>query len=55
MTGPETLVTVEFLPDGSGTRLVLTHENFATEDACKKHEDGWNRMTEALEEHCTRS
>ena len=38
---PETLVTVEFKKSGEQTELVLTHENFATEQAAKDHHEGW--------------
>jgi len=42
-TTPErqSLVTVEFVPDGAATALTLTHEQFADEDARDRHRDGW--------------
>jgi uncharacterized protein YndB with AHSA1/START domain len=44
----ETLVTLEFAPDGSGTALTLTHERFADEKACENHEKGWTAILEKL-------
>lgn len=38
---PETRVTVEFRPTKIGMELVLTHEQFMTEEARDKHEEGW--------------
>ncbi len=38
---PETLVTVEFKKSGEHTELVFTHENFATEELAKDHQEGW--------------
>ena len=35
------LVTVDFKPDGSGTLLPLTHEQFFDEDARNRHSQGW--------------
>jgi uncharacterized protein YndB with AHSA1/START domain len=37
----ETLVTLDFLPAGTGTELVLTHENFASEASRDDHNIGW--------------
>lgn len=44
----ETLVTIEFLPRGKGTELVLTHEGFATEEDRTSHESGWSAILEKL-------
>ena len=38
---PATLVTVEFLPKGDGTELVLTHERFPAADVRDLHNQGW--------------
>lgn len=46
---PETLVTVEFLDSGSGTRLVLTHERFATQSSRQEHEKGWTACLDNLQ------
>ncbi len=45
----ETLVTVEFLESGSGTRLILTHERFATETSRQEHEKGWTDCLDRLQ------
>ena len=38
----ESLVTVVLKPDGDGTLLTLTHEQFIDEDARDRHQGGWN-------------
>lgn len=51
----EMLVTVEFAPDGAGTRLVLTHERCVTAESRTAHEQGWNgalaRLTTRMATH----
>jgi len=37
----ESLVTVEFLPAGKGTELVLTHQRFFDTEARDRHQHGW--------------
>ena len=37
----ESLVTVLLKPDGDGTLLTLTHEQFFDEDARNRHQQGW--------------
>ena len=44
----ETLVTLEFLPKGTGTELVLTHEGFTVETTKGSHEQGWTAILEKL-------
>ena len=44
----ETVVTLEFLPKGTGTELVLTHEGFANEETRASHEHGWTGIMEKL-------
>lgn len=47
-TGPEeTLVTVEFHPDGQATEVVITHERLP-ETARKGHAGGWTEILESL-------
>src|SRR5208282_6802664 len=38
----ESLVTVLLTPDGDGTLLTLTHEQFADEATRDSHQGGWN-------------
>ena len=47
--GMETLVTVELTADGDDTELVLTHESFASEEACSRHRSGWTGAFGRLE------
>jgi len=47
----ESLVTIELEPTPSGTRLVLTHENFASEESRAAHEQGWNDCLDRLPTH----
>lgn len=44
-----TLVTVEFHDEGSHTRVVLTHERFATDAARDLHAGGWAGCLDNLE------
>ena len=37
----DTLVTVEFKKSNEHTKFVFTHENFATEELAKDHQEGW--------------
>ncbi len=46
----ETLVTVELLPQGGSTELVLTHERFPRPPMLDVHRLGWNAVTERLAE-----
>src|SRR3984893_6381836 len=45
----ESLVTVELKPDGDGTLLTLTHEQFFDEDARDRHQGGWNGAMDKME------
>jgi uncharacterized protein YndB with AHSA1/START domain len=48
----ETLVTVELTTTDAGTRLLLTHERFADDDAgreaAKNHAQGWDDCLDRL-------
>ncbi|MDX1436336.1 MAG: SRPBCC domain-containing protein [Anaerolineales bacterium] len=46
----QTLVTIDFLPSGGNTEVVLTHENFKTDEARESHGEGWRGCLAALEE-----
>ncbi len=45
----ESLVTMEFKPDGDGTLLTLTHEQFFDEEARDRHQHGWSGSLDKLE------
>jgi uncharacterized protein YndB with AHSA1/START domain len=45
----ESLVTLLLKPDGDGTLLTLTHEQFSDEDTRNGHEQGWNSSLDKLE------
>lgn len=45
---PESTVTLEFQPEGAGTRLTLTHVKFASEEMRDNHSGGWTAILEAL-------
>jgi uncharacterized protein YndB with AHSA1/START domain len=40
----ETFVTIECIPHGTGTELVLTHEGFLNEERRASHEHGWTAI-----------
>jgi len=43
-----TLVTVEFLPRGDESELVLTHERFAKADVAQRYQSGWGTIAQKL-------
>ncbi len=45
----ESLVTIEIRPDGDGTSLTLTHEQFFDEAARDRHAYGWTGSLDKLE------
>jgi uncharacterized protein YndB with AHSA1/START domain len=45
----QSLVTVEFKPDGDGTLLILTHEQFFDDDARDRHNVGWSAVLDKLD------
>jgi uncharacterized protein YndB with AHSA1/START domain len=45
----ESLVTVLLKPDGAGTLLTVTHEQFFDEDARDRHQGGWNGALDKME------
>ena len=48
-----TLVTVEFLAQGSESELVLTHERFSKADVAQRYESGWGTIAEKLAAYLT--
>jgi uncharacterized protein YndB with AHSA1/START domain len=44
----QSLVTIEFLPQGTATALTLTHEQFADEDVRDRHRHGWTGSLDKL-------
>ncbi len=44
----DTLVTVEFKKSNEHTKLVFTHEKFATEESAKDHQEGWGSALSKL-------
>ena len=50
----DTLVTVEFKKSGEHTQLVFTHENFATEELAKDHQEGWEGALSKLSKIITK-
>ncbi len=47
----ESLVTVALKPDGEGTLLTLTHEQFFDETARDHHQHGWQGSLDKLEKY----
>lgn len=47
----QTLVTVDFLPRGDRTEVVLTHKNFQSEEDRDSHVDGWQGCFAGLGEY----
>lgn len=45
----ESLVTVDIKPDGDGSLLTLTHEQFFDADARDRHQGGWTSALDKME------
>lgn len=44
----DSTVTLDFAPEGKGTKLTLTHIRFESEESRANHEGGWTRILDAL-------
>jgi uncharacterized protein YndB with AHSA1/START domain len=52
--GPaDTLVTVDFTPEGEATKVTITHEQFANIEDRDKHNEGWNGCLNRLQHTLT--
>jgi uncharacterized protein YndB with AHSA1/START domain len=47
--GAETVVTIELIPKGTGSRLRLTHAGFADEEARDIHAEAWPLVLDVLD------
>lgn len=46
-----TLVTVEFIPHGDESELVITHERFTQSDVAQRYEMGWGTIQKKFAEY----
>ena len=46
----DSLVTLTFTPDGTGTQVTLVHERFLSEEMRDNHEKGWSAILQHLAE-----
>ena len=46
----DSTVTLDFEPDGDGTKVTLTHVRFVSEESRDNHMGGWTGILAALEE-----
>jgi uncharacterized protein YndB with AHSA1/START domain len=45
----DTLVTVDFTPDGDATKVTITHEQFLSTEDRDRHNEGWKGCVERLD------
>ena len=50
-----TLVTVEFIPHGTVSELVITHERFTRADLAQRYEMGWGTIAEKFAGYLARN
>lgn len=46
----DSTVTLDFAPDGTGTKVTLTHVRFVSEESRDNHMGGWTAILAALDE-----
>jgi len=51
----DTLVTVDFAPEGDATKVTITHEQFTNTEDRDKHNEGWNGCLNRLQRTLTAS
>jgi uncharacterized protein YndB with AHSA1/START domain len=49
----DTLVTVDFNPEGDATKVTITHEQFTNTEDRDKHNEGWNGCLNRLQRTLT--
>jgi uncharacterized protein YndB with AHSA1/START domain len=52
--GAQTIVTVEFRPQGSGAHVRLEHKGFASQAAARRHEEAWPQVLQQQEARLVR-
>ena len=45
----DTLVTVDFIPEGDATKVTITHEQFLSTEDRDRHNEGWKGCVERLD------
>ena len=49
----DTLVTVDFTPEGEATKVTITHEHFTNTEDRDRHNEGWNGCLNRLQRTLT--
>lgn len=47
----EFLLTINFLPQGAGSRLEVSQDNFKDEESVQPHREGWEKALEDLKQY----
>lgn len=50
---PDTFVTIDFIPHGNSTEVIVTHEKFLDTESRDKHNQGWTGGLNRLERYLT--